>query len=324
MEVPVRHVVEPGRSDRRWVPPFVIIKSMIVHRVVHPGALAVRRAALFLLLGLGAALPPAAAQVDAARIVHAVARLQRTELLGRCSGTIAADRAVIYGGVSAETLKPGQADQEIDAEIDAIEKLVAPLGGTVRVRERLRAVRGEGPSSFGRNPPPKPFIAVQRLEIEVPAGTDVDPLLDRLLVAGFDRFGRSVEVEASHRASPVVAYQFTGVEAELEALVERCRGHAFDAWCGLRPEDDPGAAPFADPPGDAVACRHTLDALTPFFRLTRMQVLSEPVADAQGRVQPVQLVHPWQKRQIDALEVLTPEPITVHGTMGLRFELPQP
>ena len=224
----------------------------------------------------------------------------------------------------SETLKPGQADREIEAKIDAIETLVAHLGGTVRVRERLRAVRGESSSSSGRQPPPKPFVAVQRLEIEVPAGTDVDRLLDGLLVAGFDRFGRDVEVEASHRASPVVAYQLAGVAAELDALAERCRAHAFDTWCGLRPEDDPGAAPFGNPPDDAAACRRTLDALAPFFRLTRMQVSSEPVADAQGKVRAVQLAHPWQERQIEALEVLTPESITVHGAIGLRFELPQP
>jgi|GEM_PF-1218218 len=307
--------------------------------VVLRDAPAARRIALLLLLALGAALPAAAqvdaaqvdaaqadaAQADAARVVHAVARLQRNELTGRCDGTIAADRAVIYGGVSAETLKPGQADKEIDAEIGAIEKLVGPLGGTVRVRERLRAVRGDDPSSsYGRTPPPKPFVAVQRLEIEVPAGTDVDPLLDRLLVAGFDRFGRDVEVEASRHASPVVAYQFSGVKAKLDGLTERCRADAFDVWCGLRAADDPGAAPFADPPADAAACRRTLDALAPFFRLNRMQVSSEPVADAQGRVRPVQLAYPWQKRQLDALEVLTPKPITVHGTIGLRFEMPQP
>jgi hypothetical protein len=238
--------------------------------------------------GRHAALAPVTVSREPAhRYVHA------------CTGDIRPDRAVIVGGMTAEAVKPTEAQAQLDRQIAELKRLAASHGGEVRLLERLRAAR----AASDRQPPraePPPFVALQRLEVDLPATVDVDALLERVLRLGLDRFGSGVRIEyVDTNPRVLVRYRFSALARELDALHERCRQQAIGAWCA-------GSPPVPQ------ACSLAPEERGRRFRTQSLSVQTQPLLLEQGGVTRYRLSLPWPPDQVTSVEVL--------GNLAVRFE----
>jgi hypothetical protein len=244
-----------------------------------------------------------------AEVVAVVARLNGQRLSGSCRGSLVPAAAVIAAGVPAEGLKPAEVQEELEKQLAAIEKLVAEHQGTVRRLERLRAVRGAGEQAQK-----SPFVALQRLEIELPVTAPLDEILDRLLLLGVDRFGGDLRLDGFDGGAKLVAlYRFDRLPERLREISDRCRQDAFRAWCEQRP-NLPGAAAQA-------GCPALLALLKDYFRNEAFQLNGLRVVDAEGGVRIQTLSWPSSGTVWEAIRVGSPDPVELSGDFSTTFEL---
>lgn len=256
---------------------------------------------------------PAAADPVGEALLYVV-KAFNTSLSGHCSGRLEPDRAMISGGISAESLKPTQAHAAIDKRLGAMGEYVAQVGGRLVTGERLRAVRNP-PSSSSRAEvadQPKPFVAVQRVDVELPVDADVDVILDRLLVLGLDRFGTDIQPERSSREPAVVVrYLFDDLGSALESIYRQCRIQILEDWCR---QNVPGA--------HVARCQEELTAVEASFKTSGFTLASQPVAIADGRTQSLRFNYPWREQELDRVELYGRVPLELGGPLNLRATLP--
>jgi hypothetical protein len=231
--------------------------------------------------------------------IRAVSALQ-----GNCGGDLKPDLAVIVGGMSAESVKPVEANERLDRQLAVLKAFVAERGGRLVLLERVRAARQSPPEPRGPRGDALPFLAVQRLEIELPASVDIDAVLERVLQTGLDRFGRGFRLDrAEPQPKPVVLYRFKDPAQVLEALHQRCRAEVFKRACaeGALAED----APLCRDPAQADRC----------YRTAHLSLQSRYLTEhGEGSWH---ASHPWTDAQLATLEVLGAIPLRLHGTISL-------
>jgi hypothetical protein len=223
---------------------------------------------------------------------------------GTCGGELKPDLAVIVGGMSAESVKPVEANERLDRQLAALKALVAERGGKLVLLERVRAARPVPLEPRGPRGDALPFLAVQRLEIELPASIDIDAALERVLQTGLDRFGRGFRLDRGEsQPKPVVLYRFKEPGQALEALHQRCRGELFRRACaeGVLAED----SPLCRDPAQADRC----------YRTAHLNFQSRYLTEhGEGGWH---ANYPWTDAQLATLEVLGAVPLRLHGTIGV-------
>ncbi len=260
------------------------------------------RLAACLVLAAGASLSAHAelttSRAESRALTHP-ARASAPHVAHACTGEVRPDRVIIAGGMSAEAVRPTEAQARLDRQIAELRKLAAAHGGETLLLERLRAARTLRERQDARLEPP-PFLMLQRLEVSLPANVDVDALLERVLQLGLDRFGSAVRVEhVETNPRIVVRYRFSALARELDALHERCREEAIRHWC-------------TGPQAAGELCR-----LAPAERATRfvtqqLSVQTQPLLAEHGGITRYRVTHPWAPDQLSMIEPL--------GELAVRFE----
>ena len=86
-------------------------------------------------------------------------------------------------------IKPLDAADNLDKQLDAIRKYVEENHGKLILLERVRTLKNPAPN--GSSDTAQPFEIVQRLHVELPVSAPVDAVLQHLLELGLDRFGET-------------------------------------------------------------------------------------------------------------------------------------
>lgn len=231
-----------------------------------------------------------------------------------CAGEVRPDRAVIVGGVSAESLRPGEAREQIDRQVAEIRKLVTQQGGTLALGERVRAVRAVPKGRRESPAEPQPFLMVQRLEVALPTTVDVDQVLDGLLRLGLDRFGRSLRIEAAD-SSPrvVVRYRFSALRDALEEIHQECKARALRQWCEA-----------STPAAELAGCPTAVAKLLPLVDTQALALQSQPVLSEQGGAAPLVFAYPWQPAQLAAVDLIGDVPLRLTGAIVVALPPARP
>lgn len=226
-----------------------------------------------------------------------------------CSGEVKPDLASIVGGVTAESLKPAEAREQIERQLAEIQKYVTQRGGTVHVMERVRAVRGIPRDARNVTMDQLPFVVIQRLEMDFPLGIDIDDTLERLLQLGLDRYGRNVRLNSQDTTPTVVVrYRFSDLTATLKGIHQRCKAAALQQWCEAN-----------TPAGEHQACTDALRKIGYRFTTQSLMLQSQPVLGEYGQSTLVQLSYPWNEGQLTAIELVGDVPLRLYGTITVKL-----
>lgn len=226
-----------------------------------------------------------------------------------CSGEVKPDHASIVGGVTAESLKPAEAREQIERQLAEIQKYVTQRGGTVHVMERVRAVRGIPRDARNVTMDQLPFVMIQRLEMDFPLGIDIDETLERLLQLGLDRYGRNVRLNSQDTTPTVVVrYRFSDLTATLKGIHQQCKAAALKQWCETN-----------TPAGEHQACTDALRKISHRFTTESLMLQSQPVLGEYGQSTLVQLSYPWNEGQLTAIELIGDVPLRLHGTITVKL-----
>jgi hypothetical protein len=150
-------------------------------------------------------------------------------ITGDCDAELKPDVAVIAGGVAVTALKPTDAANQLDKQLDLIRSYVQQNQGSLRDLERVRMVHTEG--SLNGQPRDPSFQLAQRFRAEFAADAALDHILDRLMELGMDRFGDSMSMPETRQSIVVVHFEIQNFDAKLRQIRERCTVEAWKHWC---------------------------------------------------------------------------------------------
>lgn len=230
-------------------------------------------------------------------------------ITGTCEGTLAPDRAVIIGGITAESLKPLQAKAQLEKQIGEMEKYVASKHGKISLLEAVRAIRQRQQGNQRRHREAElPFILVQRLEFEFQSDIEIDEILERLLQLGFDRYGRNIRPQhGSYGPQVVVYYRFADAMGTLERIYRRCKQQVVRKWCQDMTERV-----------QSTACRAGPARLDQYFPTRSLRLQSQRVLTEHGS-QPITISFPWQAEHLKAVELMGDVTLRLTGTLALSI-----
>jgi len=233
-------------------------------------------------------------------------------LTADCTGKVRPDRVVIAGAMTAEAVKPLDAQAQLDRQLEELRKYVGAENGRLNVLERVRAARTMRDRGNSRDRNTLPFLALQRLEIEFPATVAIDAAFERLLYLGLDRFGSNIRVDRVDRKRRVaVRYRFSALRDELDRLHARCRADAMTNWCAA---DGTGLAVCALPVEERDA-----RVKTQALNLGTQQLLNE-----RGGSSRYSLNYPWRSQQMARIEPIGDIAVEFQGTLQLQiFDIAQ-
>ena len=268
---------------------------------------------LVLLLVLLVPLSAGAAQkgpgsVEGQDYAYIVRSLNQT-ITASCSGDVRPDRAGIVGGITAESLKPAEARDQIEKQLAQIKKHVAKRGGTVHLMERVRAVRGMPRDARNVKMDQLPFVVIQRLEAEFPVRVDIDEVLEGLLQLGLDRYGRDFRLNSGDMSPKVVVrYRFSNLPATLEEIHQQCKAAALKQWCETN-----------TPAGEHRTCTRALGKISHRFITQRLRLQSQPILGEHGQSTLVQISYPWNEAELSAIELIGDIPLRLYGTITVKL-----
>lgn len=242
-----------------------------------------------------------------------IVRSLNQTMTAACSGDVRPDRAVVVGGVTAESLKPSEAKEQIEKQLQAIQTYASQQGGTVHLMERVRAVRGNPRDA--RNPKMEelPFVVIQRLEVDFPLEIDIDSVLERLLQLGLDRYGRNVRpTYRGNTPTVVVHYRFSHLAEKLKSIHQQCKTRALQQWCEAN-----------TPASEHDACTRAITGIAHRLITQRLMLQSQPVLREQGVISPIQISYPWNESQLSTIELVGDVPLRLHGTITVKLPRPQ-
>jgi hypothetical protein len=150
-------------------------------------------------------------------------------ITGDCEAELKPDLAVIAGGVAVTALKPSDAANQLDKQLDLIRRYVQQNQGKLMDLERVRMIHTEG--SFNGQPRDPSFQLAQRFRAEFAANAPVDQILDHLMELGMDRFGDNMSMPETRQSIVVVHYEIQNFEVRLNQIREQCTADAWKHWC---------------------------------------------------------------------------------------------
>jgi hypothetical protein len=149
------------------------------------------------------------------------------------------DLVVVSGAISARSVRPKDAAEQIDKQLAAIRAFVQGKGGKLNELERLRAARNPEPERSERRDNDKmPFLQVQKIEVEFPVTVDIDDALERLFKLGLDQYGKDIRVDGYDRSREfrsLTTYRIKGLPERLTQLAETCVRAESQKLCGDAP-----------------------------------------------------------------------------------------
>jgi hypothetical protein len=159
-------------------------------------------------------------------------------ITGDCEAELKPDLAVISGGVGVTALKPTDAANQLDKQLDLIRSYVQQNQGKLMDLERVRMIHTEG--SFNGQPRDPSFQLAQRFRAEFAADAPVDRILDHLMELGMDRFGDNMSMPETRQSIVVVHFEIQNFDGQINQIHERCASEAWKNWCqssgGKNPE----------------------------------------------------------------------------------------
>jgi hypothetical protein len=150
-------------------------------------------------------------------------------ITGDCEAELKPDLAVIAGGVAATALKPTEAANQLDKQLDLIRNYVQQNQGKLKDLERVRMIHTEG--SFNGQPRDPSFQLAQRFRAEFAADAPVDRILDHLMELGMDRFGDNMAMPETRQNIVVVHFEIQNFDAQLNRIRDSCTAAAWKQWC---------------------------------------------------------------------------------------------
>jgi len=157
----------------------------------------------------------------------------------QCTFAIKPDQLVIAGGVSAQSVAPSQAAQQIDQRMDKIQRYLLTQKARLVPLDRLRAARNVRPdTASARAGDTLPFMQLQRFEALLPVDVPVDAVLEQLFKLGMDRYGEAVSLDGyqSEQFSSMTLYRFNNAGQQLASQLKACRDRQISSHCGARAE----------------------------------------------------------------------------------------
>ena len=149
------------------------------------------------------------------------------QISGTCATEMSPDQALIVGGVSSASLKPGDAVEQLEKQLKLMRSYVAEKHGEIQMMERVRTLKNPQPGKTESDPP---FQVVQRLQATFPADAPMDAILEKLIELGFDRFGDNV-LNNYNRREVVIRFRITDFDARLNDFQKQCTAEAWQQWC---------------------------------------------------------------------------------------------
>lgn len=185
--------------------------------------------AFVLLFGGGviSAAPTAKAADSAPQEAQMYPRPAYFQFGGSCSTEVSPDQAVIVGGVSSAGLKPTEAVEQLDKQLDLMRKYIAEKHGELELMERVRTVKNPPQN---REASDTGFEVVQRLQAKFPANAPVDEILQKMIELGFDRYGDNV-LNSFNRREAVIRFRVSGFDAKMKDFQQQCTANAWKQWC---------------------------------------------------------------------------------------------
>lgn len=288
--------------------------------VVYPvsnNAACFRNAFIFLLLIASCGTQEAVAAPDEG--IGFVAKLINRPIQGQCSVTLQPDRAVISIIITGDGDKPAKAKQQLADSDRKAREIAASHNGRVQSFEMVRYMRGGAVampalpadrSLPGSPAATTPFLFMQRLDLEFPLNADVDGVLDKLVDAGINRFGKLVNPYQAYSGQPTAAvrYVISEPQKKLDRIQAQCRDTALKQWCDANTTTD-----------NRHACVAELGRYAERITTQNMYLRSQSVPREQGGQSPVMVNYPWQPYQFEMLEFLGKDPLQLDGSISLRF-----
>jgi hypothetical protein len=166
-------------------------------------------------------------------------------ITGDCEAELKPALAVISGGVAVTALKPTDAANQLDKQLDVIRGYVQQKQGKLKDLERVRMMHTEG--SYNGQPRDPSFQLAQRFRAEFAADAPVDQILDHLMELGMDRFGDNMSMPESRQNIVVVHFEIQNFDGQIDQIRERCTAQAWKHWCGSSGVKNPECS-TAEPP----------------------------------------------------------------------------
>jgi len=224
-----------------------------------------------------------------------------------CTGKARPDRVVIAGAMTAEAVKPLDAQAQLDRQLAELRKYVKEENGRLHVLERVRAARTMSERGNRTGHKTLPFLALQRVEIEFPTTIAIDAAFERVLYLGLDRFGSNIRVDrVDGRRRVAVRYRFSAMRTELDRIHAQCRAEAMVNWCAAK---GTGLAVCARPPAES-----DVRVKTKALNLRTQQLLNE-----NGGSSRYHLNYPWRSEQMTRIEPIGDIAIEFRGTLQLQI-----
>jgi hypothetical protein len=150
-------------------------------------------------------------------------------ITGDCQAELKPDLAVISGGVAVTALKPTDAANQLDKQLDLIRSYVQQNQGKLKDLERVRMMHSEG--SYNGQPRDPSFQLAQRFRAEFAADAPVDRILDHLMELGMDRFGDNMSMPETRQNIVVVHFEIQNFDDQVTRIRHGCTVEAWKQWC---------------------------------------------------------------------------------------------
>ncbi len=224
---------------------------------------------------------------------------------GTCNITLRPDKAVIAGGMSVESVMPGEAREKLDTQVEVLKAYVEKQGGQYVPLERVRAVNPAQGGRHGEMAEAMPFLSIQRMELEFPVATDIDAVLEKVLQLGMDRYGNQMTLHRSGgQPQIIVRYRFSGVEENINSLIDSCKHSAVVSWCEAE--------------GRLMGHRWCDDEKPERrFVVKNMNLQSQPVMQENGYVNALSLYYSGGNLNVPRLELMGNIELKLKGAISL-------
>lgn len=151
----------------------------------------------------------------------------------RCSFSMKPDTIVIAGAISALGTQAVDASKELAKRRSEIEKYSKELGGDISSLEITRWVGTPQPNYGGASI--SPFTHLQRIEVRLKPGSDIDAALQGFLDRGLIFMGDYLQPGYnSGQPQLAVKHRVTGYAARAEEEKIKCAEAALKKWCGAQ------------------------------------------------------------------------------------------
>jgi hypothetical protein len=232
---------------------------------------------------------------------------------GTCSSTIKPDYAAIEGGIDAADPDLAKAAKTVKQKLRNIRSVARRYGAKIIEKELIRAMRSAPRvrrlpvMPVPAQPIPNQFHVIQRLEINAPLSVNVDQLVSRLSKNGMSQMGKRVNLYRSRNSQVIVFYRFRKLDTKLEKLRNECITNAIQNWC---------ARQFS--PAESQNCIAAITTLIPQLQVQYFNVKVGPHARGNGYSGYSSLRYPWQKDQMDKIELIGNTRVPVSGSINLK------